>query len=101
MERELLHRRLSALTGEWVLVSPHRTQRPRQGRTGPTPPESLPPCDPRRDRCTGNTRAGGHRTPESTGPFEFTNGMTTAEIRAVAGDSPVLASSGERQQSAG
>ncbi len=27
-----VHRRLNLLTGEWVLVSPHRTQRPWQGQ---------------------------------------------------------------------
>ncbi|MEN8155448.1 MAG: galactose-1-phosphate uridylyltransferase, partial [Bacteroidota bacterium] len=26
------HRRMNALTGEWVLVSPHRTKRPWQGK---------------------------------------------------------------------
>ncbi|MEC7570124.1 MAG: galactose-1-phosphate uridylyltransferase, partial [Pseudomonadota bacterium] len=26
------HRRFNALTGDWVLVSPHRTQRPWEGK---------------------------------------------------------------------
>ncbi|HCO84723.1 MAG TPA: galactose-1-phosphate uridylyltransferase, partial [Arenibacter sp.] len=26
------HRRLNILTGEWILVSPHRTKRPWQGK---------------------------------------------------------------------
>ena len=32
------HRRRNLLTGEWVLVSPHRTKRPGQGQTEKTPP---------------------------------------------------------------
>ncbi|MFZ0490888.1 MAG: galactose-1-phosphate uridylyltransferase, partial [Salegentibacter sp.] len=27
------HRRYNILTGEWILVSPHRTKRPWQGKT--------------------------------------------------------------------
>jgi len=36
MEKQLKthpHRRFNILTGEWILVSPHRTQRPWQGKT--------------------------------------------------------------------
>ena len=38
MLTEQPHRRLNALTGEWVLVSPHRTQRPWQGQVEKTTP---------------------------------------------------------------
>lgn len=40
------HRRRNALTGEWVLVSPHRTLRPWQGQHEAAPPPTRPAYDP-------------------------------------------------------
>ena len=67
------HRRLNPLTGEWVLVSPHRTQRPWQGQVEKTPPEQRPAYDPGCYLCPGNARAGGLQNPEYTGTFVFDN----------------------------
>jgi len=67
------HRRWNPLKREWVLVSPHRTQRPWQGQTEET---SAPPSlayDPACYLCPGNTRAGGHQTPDYTGTYVFEN----------------------------
>ncbi len=67
------HRRRNPLTGEWVLVSPHRTQRPWRGQVEKPPQEQLPPYDPDCYLCPSNARAGGVRNPEYTGTFVFTN----------------------------
>lgn len=67
------HRRLNLLTGEWVLVSPHRTQRPWQGQVEDLPEESSPEYDPKCYLCPGNDRAGGGSNPPYTGTYVFDN----------------------------
>lgn len=67
------HRRYNPLTGEWVLVSPHRTKRPWQGQVEKSPPESRPQYDPTCYLCPGNERAGGARNPTYESTFIFTN----------------------------
>jgi UDPglucose--hexose-1-phosphate uridylyltransferase len=66
------HRRLNALTGEWVLVSPHRTRRPWQGARE-TPDERRPAHDPNCYLCPGNPRAGDAVNPAYTGTHVFPN----------------------------
>jgi UDPglucose--hexose-1-phosphate uridylyltransferase len=67
------HRRLNLLNGEWLLVSPHRTQRPWQGQVEETPPEQRPAYDPNCYLCPGNNRVGGVRNPDYTSTFVFDN----------------------------
>lgn len=67
------HRRYNPLTGEWVLVSPHRTKRPWQGQQETPPPDERPAYDPKCYLCPGNERAGGEHNPQYTGTFVFTN----------------------------
>jgi UDPglucose--hexose-1-phosphate uridylyltransferase len=67
------HRRHNPLTGEWVQVSPHRTQRPWRGQVERPPQEERPPYDPQCYLCPGNPRAGGVRNPHYTSTFVFTN----------------------------
>src|ERR1700754_1107891 len=71
--REHPHRRLNPLTREWVLVSPHRTQRPWQGQVEKVARTELPVYDPACFLCPGNERAGGHRNPNYTSTFVFEN----------------------------
>ena len=67
------HRRFNPLTGQWILVSPHRTQRPWQGKREQTTDEQRPSYDPHCYLCPGNSRAGGGQNPEYTQTYVFTN----------------------------
>jgi UDPglucose--hexose-1-phosphate uridylyltransferase len=68
------HRRRNPLTGQWVLVSPHRLDRPWQGRTEPPPTRSDRPAhDPGCYLCPGNRRAGGAVNPDYRQTFVFDN----------------------------
>lgn len=67
------HRRYNPLTGEHVLVSPHRMQRPWQGQVEKAPPETRPAYDPTCYLCPGNKRAGDQQNPPYTSTFTFTN----------------------------
>lgn len=67
------HRRRNPLTGQWVLVSPHRARRPWQGRQEAASEERLPAYEPGCYLCPGNLRVNGERNPHYTGTFVFTN----------------------------
>lgn len=67
------HRRFNPLTQEWVLVSPHRTQRPWMGKVEEREANERPQYDPGCYLCPGNERAGGGRNPQYTSTFAFNN----------------------------
>ncbi|MEO8074673.1 MAG: UDP-glucose--hexose-1-phosphate uridylyltransferase [Acidobacteriota bacterium] len=67
------HRRFNPLIGEWILVSPHRTQRPWQGQVEDRQTEFQPEYDPNCYLCPGNERAGGAINPDYKQTFVFTN----------------------------
>lgn len=67
------HRRLNILTGDWILVSPHRMKRPWQGKVEELAGTKRPAYDPNCYLCPGNTRADGSINPPYTGPYAFVN----------------------------
>jgi UDPglucose--hexose-1-phosphate uridylyltransferase len=71
--QESPHRRWNPLKRDWVVVSPHRTQRPWQGQTEDTTAPPTLAFDPACYLCPGNTRAGGKHTPSYTGTYVFGN----------------------------
>ena len=71
--QETPHRRFNPLTREWVLVSPHRTQRPWQGQIERAAVAKAASYDPNCYLCPGNERAGGARNPNYSTTFVFTN----------------------------
>ncbi len=60
------HARKNILTGEWVLVSPHRTLRPWQGQTEAPARNDEAAYDPTCYLCAGNERANGDAARVST-----------------------------------
>ena len=77
------HRRYNPLRRQWVLISPHRTQRPWQGEINPSSGFSSVHYDPECYLCPGNKRAGGHLTPRYESVFIFDN-----DYAALLPDSP-------------
>jgi UDPglucose--hexose-1-phosphate uridylyltransferase len=67
------HRRFNPLLREWVLVSPHRTQRPWLGKVEKLQEPPTVSFDPNCYLCPGNKRAGGAQTPPYTETYVFDN----------------------------
>ena len=67
------HRRYNPLMDEWVLISPHRTQRPWQGQRETAPVNVRPTYSPNCYLCPNNRRANGERNPDYNDTFVFEN----------------------------
>jgi UDPglucose--hexose-1-phosphate uridylyltransferase len=77
------HKRFNILTGEWVLVSPHRAKRPWQGQNEEISKVQRPTYDERCYLCATNTRINGEINPDYKDVFVFTN-----DFAALQKDSP-------------
>jgi UDPglucose--hexose-1-phosphate uridylyltransferase len=78
------HKRFNPLTGEWVLVSPHRAKRPWQGQVEKASPDNRPEYDPKCYLCPTNERIGGKTNPDYNKPYSFVN-----DFSALLSDTPV------------
>jgi UDPglucose--hexose-1-phosphate uridylyltransferase len=67
------HKRFNILTGEWVLVSPHRAKRPWQGQNEVAANEQRPFYDESCYLCAGNKRINGEMNPDYSDIFVFSN----------------------------
>lgn len=79
------HRRFNALSGEWILVSPHRAKRPWQGQIEKSEPVTRPQYDPECYLCPGNERSGGFLNPKYDSTFVFVNDFSSLMTDAPAG----------------
>lgn len=75
--KEHSHTRYNLLTGDWILVSPHRTKRPWQGKVETLPSDDRPVYDHNCYLCPGNKRADGSINPLYTDSFVFTNDFSS------------------------
>lgn len=91
---DLPHRRQNLLTGEWLLVSPHRARRPWQGDANPPVTERAPAHDPACHLCPANLRATGEVNPDYDGTFVFANDFAAllGEGGELVGGDPVFRS---------
>jgi UDPglucose--hexose-1-phosphate uridylyltransferase len=80
------HRRFNPLTGEWILVSPHRSKRPWQGQVEKAPADNRPQYDPDCYLCPGNERSGGSKNPDYKENFVFVNDFSALLADAPAGE---------------
>ena len=83
------HSRRNLLTGDWVLVSPHRTERPWQGQIEESDSTNEPAYDAECYLCPGNHRASNNTNPNYVGPYIFDN-----DFSALSAESEIETSTG-------
>jgi UDPglucose--hexose-1-phosphate uridylyltransferase len=71
------HKRYNILTGEWVLVAPHRTKRPWQGKVEAEAANNRPEYDPACYLCPGNKRSDGSQNPAYIKSYSFINDFSS------------------------
>jgi UDPglucose--hexose-1-phosphate uridylyltransferase len=93
------HRRFNPLTGEWILVSPHRAKRPWQGQKESFGSIQLPEYDHTCYLCAGNERSDGTKNEEYTDVYVFNNdfpSLLQEEVAPQAESNPLFQLKPER-----
>lgn len=93
------HRRYNPLTGEYILVSPHRAKRPWSGQQEMVTQATLPDHDANCFLCAGNTRISGEVNPDYTHTFVFQNDFAALNQETplvVVNDNPLMQMEGVR-----
>lgn len=93
------HRRYNPLTGQWILVSPHRAKRPWQGQQDEPDRSTRPSHDPNCYLCPGNKRITGEQNPNYEGTYVFGNDFAALQAETPdvpENDDPLFQSSSAR-----
>ena len=80
------HIRQNPLTGDWVMVSPHRTKRPWQGKTEDIVKDSRPQYDPSCYLCASNPRMNGEINPNYSDTYVFQNDFAAMQSDVPEGE---------------
>ncbi len=80
------HIRQNPLTGDYVMVSPHRTKRPWQGKMEEIVTDSRPKYDPTCYLCPGNARMKGEINSNYSDTYVFQNDFAALQIDVPRGE---------------
>lgn len=80
------HIRQNPLTGDWIMVSPHRTKRPWQGKTEDIVTDFRPEYDPTCYLCAGNPRMNGEINPKYSDTYVFKNDFAALQTDVPEGE---------------